>query len=130
VASDPPPPFNSNIEQVNNVLNLVPLVVHHQQNITCASHAGLNNLLPEVVAGNVLGPHAGDFVYKGNNVLFRYENGTFLLIKENPTARFENGEEFLPLATAMQYFESGDLVWNGNFGDTGRGVTGCDKSTP
>ncbi len=130
VAKAPPLPYNVNNKQVNDVLNMIPLVVHHENKFACASHGGLNKLLPEVAEGNVIGPHANDFIYKGDNVLFKYTGGTFVLIKENPIARFENGEESLSFARAMQLFESGDIVWNGKFGDLGRGVHGCDLSAP
>jgi hypothetical protein len=130
VVEAPPPSYNASNPMVNKVLNQVPLVVHHDQNITCASHSGLNKLLPEVRDGNVLGPHAGDFVYDGNNVLFKLTGGSIVLIRENPVARFEGGAESLPLDKALQLFESGDIVWNGDFGQPGRGVLGCDLSTP
>lgn len=130
VVNAPPPAYNANNPMVAKVLNQIPLVVHHDRNISCASHSGLNKLLPEVKEGHVLGPHAGDFVYENNNVLFKISGGSILLIRENPVARFEGGAEFLPLDQALQLFESGDIVWTGDFGQPGRGVLGCDLSTP
>jgi hypothetical protein len=130
VVEAPPLAFNASNAQVNRVLNQIPLVVHHPDHDTCASHAGLNNLLPSVIDGNVIGPHSGDFVLVGKeNVLFEYSNGTFQLIRDNPIARFDNGEKYLSLETAMKMFEKGEIVWTGNFGEwPARGVTGCDES--
>jgi hypothetical protein len=130
VVEAPPPAYNASNPMVNKVLNQIPLVVHHDRNISCASHSGLNKLLPEVKEGHVMGPHAGDFVYDGNNVLFKISGGSIVLIRENPVARFEGGVESLPLDKALQLFESGDIVWTGDFGQPGRGVLGCDLSTP
>jgi hypothetical protein len=130
VVEAPPLAYNVNNVQVNQVLNQIPLVVHHPDRVTCASHAGLNNLMPSVADGNVIGPHAGDFVLVGKeNVLLEYSKGTFQLIRDNPIARFDNGEKYLPLTTAMQMFEKGEIVWTGSFGAwPARGVPGCDES--
>jgi hypothetical protein len=103
-------------------------VLHNQGGFTCVSHNGLNNLDP-LLEGNVIGPHAGDFVYKGNNVLFRYKNGFLQLIRENPVARFEGGVESLPFDKAMQLFQNEEINWTGELGQNpGRGVTGCDPA--
>jgi hypothetical protein len=105
--------------------------VYHADHFTCASHAGLNNLLPEVAEGNVIGPHAGDFAYadKEGNVLFKYTGGTFVLIRDNPIARFEGDLESLPLDKALQMFADGEVVWTGEPGRwPGRGVPGCDPT--
>ncbi len=125
----PPLPYDAGNPQVQELLNKIPLVVHHDGNQTCASNGGLNNLLPEVADGHVIGPHSGDFVMGNDNVLFKYTNGRFILIRENPVARFENGEESLSFADAMNLFAGGDILWNGSFGDwPARGVTGCDPA--
>ena len=118
----------SNVD-VNNLLNLTPLVLHNPNNFTCASHAGINNIVP-LAEGNVIGPHSGDFVHTElGNVLFKYSNGTLSLIRENPIDRFEGGQESLPLDTALQLFQRREVVWNGQFGEwPARGVTGCDES--
>jgi hypothetical protein len=127
VIDAPPPAYDASNPMVHRMLNEVPLVVHHQGSFTCASHGGLNHLLPEVRNGNVLGPHAGDFVYGSDNVLFEYNNGTVQLIRENPVARFEGGAKYLSMAQAMQLFAEGKIVWTGTLGQSpGRGVTGCD----
>lgn len=129
VVSAPAPAFDAGNPNVQRVLNEIPLVVYHGGRHTCASHGGLNNLLPEVANGNVIGPHSGDFIMGQDNVLFEYSNGTFRLIKENPIARFEGDQKSLSFEQAMQLFASGDIVWNGSIGDwPGRGVTGCDLS--
>lgn len=126
----PPPAYNASHPLVNRVLNEIPLVVHHGGTFTCASHGGLNYLLPEVREGNVIGPYAGDFVYEGNNVLFKLAGGAPVLIRENPIARFEGGAESLPFDQAMKLFESDQISWTGDFGQSGRGVPGCDPKTP
>lgn len=122
---------------VNAVLNQIPLVVWHETSHTCASHAGLNNLLEGVDGvqeGHVIGPHAGDFVWKSRecgfigNVLFKYTNGSFQLIRQESAERFCQGEAFLSFEKAMQMFASGEIEWSGHIGDSGRGVTGCDLS--
>jgi hypothetical protein len=124
------PAYDANNVKVREVLNQIPLVVLHGNSQTCASHGGLNNLLPEVVESNVIGPHSGDFVWKDKeNVLFKYTGGTFQLIRENPAARFDNDAAYLSFERALAMFASGDIVWNGKFGDKpARGVTGCDPA--
>jgi hypothetical protein len=125
--------YNSSDPKVNQVLNEIPLVVNHNGIFTCASHGGLNHLLPDVAEGNVIGPHSGDFAYLGSGgaaVLFKYTGGTFVLIRDNPIARFEGDKESLPLDQALQMFEKGEVVWTGSIGAwPGRGVTGCDLSS-
>jgi hypothetical protein len=129
VVEAPPLAIDASNPKVDQVLNQIPLVVHHEGRQTCASHAGLNNLLPEVTNGNIIGPHSGDFVYDGDNVLFEYSNGGFQLIKENPIARFEGDAKYLSFTEAMQLFARGEIVWTGSIGDwPGRGVAGCDLS--
>ncbi len=132
VVEAPPPPYDASNPAVNKILNEIPLIVYHaNQQATCASHGGLLHLLPEVQDGNVIGPHSGDFVYKGNNVLFRLSGGTPELIWESDVARFEGGAKSLSFEKAMKLFESGEISWNGHLGDwPGRGVTGCDPHTP
>ena len=123
--------YDASNPAVGRVLNEIPLVVYHADHFTCASHAGLNNLLPEVAEGNVIGPHAGDFAYadKEGNVLFKYTGGTFVLIRDNPIARFEGDLESLPLDKALQMFTDGEVVWTGEPGRwPGRGVPGCDQA--
>jgi uncharacterized protein YraI len=123
--------FNASDPKVNQVLNEIPLLVYHRDHFTCASHGGLNRLLPDVVEGNIVGPNSGDFAYpgKGGAVLFRYTGGTFVLIRDNPIARFDGDKESLPLDQALQMFEKGEVVWTGHIGDwPGRGVESCDLS--
>ncbi len=125
--------FNASDPKVNQVLNQIPLLVYHRDHFTCASHGGLNRLLPDVAEGNMIGPNSGDFAYlgpdKGGAVLFKYTGGTFVLVRDNPIARFQGDQESLPLDQALQMFEKGDVVWTGHIGDSpGRGVAGCDLS--
>ena len=132
VVEAPSPAYNASNVHVNQVMNQIPLVVYHTDRFTCASHAGLNNLLPSVADGNVIGPHSGDFalVGKGGNVLFEYSQGSLRLIRDNPIARFDGDQKYLPLDTALKMLETGEIVWTGNFGDwPGRGVPGCDESS-
>jgi hypothetical protein len=129
VVEAPPPAFDISNPMVNRMLNEIPLVVHNQGSYICASHGGLNHLLPEVRSGHIIGPHAGDFVYNGNNVLFEYANGAFQLIREDPIARFDGGVKYLSFAQAMQLFADGQIIWTGTLGQwPGRGVTGCDPA--
>jgi hypothetical protein len=124
--------YDTNNLYMNEVLNQIPLVVYHRDHFTCASHAGLNNLFPSVADGNVIGPHSGDFalIGKGGNVLFEYSQGSLRLIRDNPIARFDGDQKYLPLDTALKMLETGEIVWTGNFGDwPGRGVPGCDESS-
>jgi uncharacterized protein YraI len=124
--------YDASNPAVSRVVNEIPLVVYHADHFTCASHAGLNNLLPQVAEGNVIGPHAGDFAYadKEGNVLFKYTGGTFVLIRDNPIARFEGDLESLPLDKALQMFADGRVVWTGEPGRwPGRGVPGCDPAS-
>jgi hypothetical protein len=129
VAEAPELGYDANNPAVRQVLNEIPLVVHHESSQTCASHAGLNNL-ENVANGNIIGPHSGDFVLNNvDNVLFEYTNGTLQLIKENPVARFDNDQKNLSFERAMQLFASGEIVWTGTIGEwPARGVTGCDLS--
>ncbi|MDM8527861.1 SH3 domain-containing protein [Anaerolineales bacterium HSG24] len=128
----PPVSYDTSNPEVNKVLNEIPLIVHHDQRYTCASHAGLNNLLSDVASGNVIGPHGGDFVYQNSKgVLFKYTGNGFHLIMENPVARFEADAEFLPFNEAMDLFANGEIIWTGHFGQSpGRGVPGCDLLVP
>ena len=76
VVEAPALPYDVNNPSVNQVLNVIPLVIHHASSFTCASHGGLNNLM-QVQEGHVIGPHAGDFIMGGkDNVLFKYTNGS------------------------------------------------------
>lgn len=132
VVEAPPPSYDTSNVQVNQVLNQIPLVIHHNGHYTCASHAGLNNLLPSVENGHVIGPHSRDFAFigeGGGNVLFEYSNGTLRLIRDNPVARFAGDEKYVSLETALKMFETGEVVWTGGFGEwPARGVPGCDES--
>ncbi len=120
--------YNAGDPKVNQFLNEIPLVVYHESSYTCASHGGLNYLF-DVADGNVIGPHSQDFIYQGDNVLFKYQNGALYLIKENPVARFEGDRETLTFAEAMQAVANGDLIWNGTMGEwPAKGVPGCDPN--
>lgn len=129
VVETPPLSYDVNNPMVSKVLNQIPLVLHNAQSFTCASHGGVNNLIIPLQESNVIGPHAGDFVMGNDNVLFKYTNGSLVLIRENPVARFEGGADFLPFDQAMQLFQKGQIVWTGTLGQApGRGVAGCDPA--
>lgn len=129
VVEAPALPYDVNNPAVSQALNSIPLVLHNPQSFTCASHGGINNLIISLQEGNVIGPHAGDFVMGNDNVLFKYTGGSLVLIRENPIARFDGGAESLPFAQAMQLFQKGEIKWTGTLGQSpGRGVTGCDPA--
>lgn len=121
--------YDVNNPRVSQVLNQIPFVLHNAQSFSCASNGGINHLIITPREGNVFGPHAGDFVYGGDNVLFKYTGGSLVLIRENPVARFEGGAESLPFDKAMQLFQNDEITWTGTLGQSpGRGVTGCDPA--
>jgi hypothetical protein len=129
VVEAPALPYDINNPKVSQVLNNVPFVLHNTQSFTCASHGGINHLIISLQEGNVIGPHAGDFVMGSDNVLFKYTNGSLALIRENSIARFEGGAETLAFDKAMQMFQNDEIVWTGTLGQSpGRGVTGCDPT--
>lgn len=129
IVEAPPLPYDVNNPKVSLVLNQIPMVLHNAQSFSCASYGGINNLIIALQEGNVIGPHAGDFVMGSDNVLFKYTGGALVLIRENPVARFEGGAETLPFDKAMQLFQKDEIVWTGTLGQSpGRGVTGCDPA--
>jgi hypothetical protein len=88
---------------------------------------GLNQ--PELQDGNVLGPYQGDYrwveeqgVAEGN-VLFRYINGRFAVIREEPWERFPGGQVSLSLGDAIDMLESGQMFY---LEGAPRGVPECD----
>ncbi len=118
--------------RVEPLLNQIPLVVHHDGYHTCAAHTGLNHLLPSVVGGHIIGPHAGDFVLDNRyGVLFEDTGEGFRLLLADSTARFADGEKYLSFDEARALFAAERIIWTGYFGQTpGRGVTGCDLAVP
>lgn len=114
---------------VNAILNEIPLIIYHAVNQTCASHAGLNNLLAEVVSGHVIGPNSGEFVWKsrecekGGNVRLvveDVENGSVVLIREEDYELFCKGEKALPYDDVLQMFGTGEIEWSGCPGCPGK----------
>ena len=80
----------------------------------------------------MIGPHSGNFalVGKGGNVLFEYSDGALLLLRDNPVARFDGGAKYLELATALEMFEQGDVVWTESLGDwPACGIPDWDESS-
>jgi hypothetical protein len=115
---------------VDLLLNRVHLVRHDREKLTCVSRGGLNGLSQtELQDGNVLGPYQGDFrwieeqgVAEGN-VLFRYINGRFVVIREEPWERFPGDQVSLPLGEAIDMLEDGQMLY---LEGPPRGVPECD----
>ena len=110
---------NANLSNsaVRAVCEEIPFVVHDAgTNVHCGSPAGLKNIRPPVVNSNVFGPLNGDFKWqgktcdKGGQVRFKYDNGKFVLIREENDEDFCNGEKSLPFAETMRMFETGEIL--------------------
>jgi hypothetical protein len=122
--------YDTSNPTVDFLLNQVHLVRHDREKLVCVSRAGLNGLnQPELQDGNVLGPYQGDYrwveqqgVAEGN-VLFRYINGAFVLIREEPWERFPDDRISLPLEEAIDMLESGQVFY---LEGAPRGVPECD----
>lgn len=115
---------------VDFLLNQLHLVRHDREKLVCVSRAGLNGLYPqELRDGNVLGPYKGDFRWTEaesgleGHVLFRFLNGTYVLIREEPWERFPGGQVSLPFEETMNMLESGQIVY---LEGAARGVPECD----
>ncbi len=122
--------YDSDHPAVDFLLNQVHLVRYDREKLVCVSRAGLNGLnQPELEDGNVLGPYKGDYRWTGEqgtasgNVLFRYVNGTFAVIREEPWERFPGGRVSLPFEEAMNMLENGQIVY---LEGAARGVPECD----
>ncbi len=122
--------YDSSHPAVDFLLNQVHLVRHDREKLVCVSRAGLNGLnQPELEDGNVLGPYQGDYRWTAEqgiawgNVLFRYINGTFVVIREEPWERFPGGRVSLSFEEAMNMLESGQIVY---LEGAARGVPECD----
>ncbi len=122
--------YNSSDPAVDFLLNQVHLVRHDREKLVCVSRAGLNGLIqPELEDGNVLGPYRGDYRWTEEegvawgNVLFRYINGTFVVIREEPWERFPGGRVSLSFEEAMNMLEGGQIVY---LEGAPRGVPECD----
>jgi len=122
--------YNSSHPAVGFLLNQVHLVRHDREKLVCVSRAGLNGLnQPELEDGNVLGPYQGDYRWTKEqgvawgNVLFRYVNGTFVVIREEPWERFPGDRVSLSFEEAMNMLESDQIVY---LEGAARGVPECD----
>lgn len=122
--------FDSSHPAVDFLLNQLHLVRYDREKLVCVSRAGLNGLEQrELEDGNVLGPYKGDYRWTGEqgtaggNVLFRYVNGTFSVIREEPWERFPGGRVSLPLEEAIDMLKSGQIVY---LEGAARGVPECD----
>jgi hypothetical protein len=115
---------------VDFLLTQVHLVRHDPSRLVCVSRAGLNGLdEQELEDGHVLGPYRGDFKWtdeegvNSGNVLVKYENGSFAIIREEAWERFPGGKPSLSLEEAMRMLESGQIVY---LPGAARGVPECD----
>jgi hypothetical protein len=122
--------YDTSNPAVDLLLNQVHLVRHDREKLVCVSRGGLNGLnQAELQDGNVLGPYQGDYRWikeKGvaeGNVLFRYINGAFVLIREEPWERFPGDQVSLPLGDAIDMLESGEMLY---LEGPPRGVPECD----
>jgi len=115
---------------VDFLLNQIHLVRHDREKLVCISRSGLNGLnQPELEEGNVLGPYKGDYRWAEEqgiawgNVLFKYVNGGFVVIREEPWERFPGERIALSFEEAMTMLERGQIVY---LEGAGRGVPECD----
>jgi hypothetical protein len=115
---------------VDFLLNQARLVRHDPARLVCVSRAGLNGLdEQELEDGHVLGPYRGDFEWteeegtSSGNVLVKYENGSFVLIREEAWERFTGEKASLSFEEAMRMLESGQIVY---LEGPARGVPECD----
>ena len=106
--------YDTSNPAVDLLLNQIHLVRHDREKLVCVSRGGLNGLnQPELQDGNVLGPYQGDYrwveeqgVAEGN-VLFRYINGVFVVIREEPWERFP-GDQVVLKELALSPFYRAD----------------------
>jgi len=122
--------YDSSHPAVDFLLNQVHVVRHDREKLVCVSRAGLNGLNQEELQdGNVLGPYRGDYRWTEEqgtawgNVLFRYVNGTFVVIREEPWERFPGDRVSLSFEEAINLLEGGQIVY---LEGAARGVPECD----
>jgi hypothetical protein len=116
---------------VDFILNQVHLVRYDQDKLVCVSRGGLNGVnRSELKEGHVLGPYQGDFQWTAEDgsaaghVLFKYENGSFVVIRAESWERFPPaGRVSLPFEEAMQMLQRGQIVY---LEGRARGVPECD----
>jgi hypothetical protein len=116
---------------VDFLLNQARLVRHDDPSrLVCVSRAGLNGLdEQELEDGHVLGPYRGDFEWTdeegagSGHVLVKYENGSFVLIREEDWERFPGEKASLSFEETMRMLESGQIVY---VEGPARGVPECD----
>jgi hypothetical protein len=115
---------------VDFLLNQARLVRHDPSRLVCVSRAGLNGLdEQELEEGHVLGPYRGNFEWtdeegiSSGNVLVKYENGSFVLIREEAWERFPGEKPSLSFEEAMRMLESGQILY---LEGPARGVPECD----
>lgn len=115
---------------VDFLLNQIHLVRHDREKLVCVSRAGLNGLdQRELREGNVLGPYEGDYRWTEEegiawgNVLFKYVNGTFVVIREEPWEWFPGERKSLSFEEAMNMLERDQIFY---LEGGARGVPECD----
>lgn len=123
--------YDPSYPAVNFILNQVRLVRYDQDKLVCISRSGLNGVnRSELKEGHVLGPYQGDFQWTADDgsaaghVLFKYENGSFVVIRAESWERFPpDGRASLTFEEAMQMVQRGKLVY---LEGRPRGVPECD----
>jgi hypothetical protein len=116
---------------VDFILNQVRLVRYDQDKLVCVSRGGLNGVnRSELKEGHVLGPYQGDFQWTAEDgsaaghVLFKYENGSFVVIRAESWERFPPaGKVSLTFEETMQMMQRGQIVY---LEGRPRGVPECD----
>jgi hypothetical protein len=123
--------------KVNEILNQVPLVQHHynpdteEEWFTCASRGlGLNGVEPDPDGAIFVGANAGDFDIQGVVALFKIDpDGTISAVPQQTGGIFVDDEgtehDSYTLEEALGFFASGDAVWTGEHGESGR-IEDCD----
>jgi len=132
-----PPEVDTDSPDVNEVLNQVTLVQHHynpdteEEWFTCASRGlGITVVEPNPEGAIFVGPNAGDFDIQGVVALFQVDpDGTISVVPQQAGGVFVDADgterDSYTLAEALKFFASGDAVWTGEHGETGR-IDDCD----
>ena len=122
--------YNPNHPDVDFLLNRIHLVRLDREKLVCVSRAGLNGLNQrELEEGNILGPYRGDYRWTEEqgiawgNVLFKYEDSAFVVIREEPWEWFPGERKSLSFEEAMAMLERGQMFY---LEGAPRGVPECD----
>jgi hypothetical protein len=123
--------YNPSHPAVDFILNQAHLVRYDQDKLVCVSRGGLNGVnRSDLKEGHVLGPYQGDFQWTSEDgsasghVLFKYENGSFVIIRAESWERFPpTGRLSLTFEEAMQMLQRGQIIY---LEGRPRGVPECD----